>query len=103
MLRPLVRRLFARGVRYGRVESALRDLFIELAEEELEKAGQEATTSAVSLLSGINRKAIRRLRTPGAGGTPRASASFRRNQAASLIGLWLADRRATDSRGRPVP
>src|SRR5882724_3790023 len=103
VLRPIVRRLFARGVRYGRVEAGLRDLFLELAEEELASAGQPATTSAISLLSGINRKAVRRLRSPEGGGKPRASASFRRNQAASLIGVWLAERRATDRRGRPLP
>ena len=103
VLRPIVRRLFARGIRYGRVEAGLRDLFLELAEQELASAGQAVTTSAISLVSGINRKAVRRLRSPEGGGNPRASASFRRNQAASLIGLWLADRESTDRRGRALP
>jgi len=102
VLRPIVRRLFERGVRYGRVEAGLRDLFLQLAEEELEAAGQPATTSAVSLLSGINRKAVRRLRSPEKAAKPRGSASFRRNEAASLIGLWLSDRRTTDKRGRAI-
>jgi len=102
VLRPLVRRLFAQGIRYGRVEAHLRELFVEVAEEELARAGQEPTASAVSVLAGINRKALRRMRASEPGRRVRASASFHRNLAASLIGLWLADEKTTDRKGRPV-
>src|ERR1041385_2198170 len=74
ILRPLVRRLFARGVRYGRGEARLRELFVEPGEEELRRAGQSPTASAVSLLAGINRKAVRRMRSSEPGRTVRASA-----------------------------
>lgn len=103
ILRPLVRRLFAHGIRYGRVEASLRKLFVEMAEAELTAAAQPITVSAVSLVSGINRKAVRRLRSSAPSGDLRTSASFSRTQAASLIGLWLADPRATDGRGQPLP
>jgi hypothetical protein len=102
VLRPLVRRLFAQGIRYGRVEARLRELFVEIAEEELRKVGQAPTASAVSLLAGINRKALRRMRSNEPTRGIRASASFHRNAAASLIGLWLADETTTDRQGRPI-
>ncbi len=103
MLRPIVRRLFARGIRYGRVEARLRDAFLAIAEDELRRAGQSPTASALSLLSGINRKAVRRMRTTPA--VAHRVASPNRTQAASLIGLWLADPRAANRKGRarPIP
>jgi len=103
VLRPLVRRLVTRGIRYGRMETRLRELFVEIAEQELSRAGQPATASAVSLLSGINRKALRRMRSRESDRKVRASAAQHRNLAASLIGLWMADARTTDRRGRPLP
>lgn len=103
VLRPLVRRLLARGIRSGRVEAHLRKLFVAIAEEELRRAGQPATASAVSLLSGINRKALRRMRLREPRRRVRASAALDRNLAASLIGLWTSDPRTIDRRGRPIP
>ena len=103
VLRPLVRRLFAQGIRHGRVEAHLRELFVEVAEEELRRAGQQPTASAVSVLAGINRKALRRMRASEPQRRVRASASLHRNLAASLIGLWLADEKTTDRKGRPIP
>src|SRR5258708_2473946 len=62
ILRPLVTRLLARGVPFGRVEARLRELFVEVAATELRLPGRRQTDSRVSLLTGINRKEVRRIR-----------------------------------------
>src|SRR5215472_6261647 len=100
-LRPLVKRLLASGVPFGRLEARLRELFIEVAEAELALPGRRQTDSRVSLLTGINRKEVRRIRSTG----PRKSApgSFSMNYATSLISRWVTDRQTAHRSGRPRP
>src|SRR5207244_1783647 len=51
MLRPIVRRLLAVGVPFGRLEASLRELFVEVAETALALPGRRQTDSRVSLLT----------------------------------------------------
>jgi uncharacterized protein DUF6502 len=100
ILRPLVKRLLARGVPFGEVEARLRELFVEVAERELALPGRRQTDSRVALLTGINRKEVRRIRsaerTPG-------RRSFSMNYATSVISRWLTDPQTADRAGRPRP
>jgi hypothetical protein len=100
-LRPMVSRLLDLGAPFGQVESRLRELFVEVAEAELAKADRKPTDSGISLLTGINRKELRRIRAKDPQ-LPRP-ASFGRSQAASLISRWMTDPRTTDRKGRPRP
>jgi hypothetical protein len=100
-VRPFIKRLLASGVPFGRLEAYLRELFVEVADAEFALPGRRQTDSRVSLLTGINRKEVRRIRaeeqqTPG----PR---TFSMNYATSLISRWLTDPQTSDKRGRPRP
>jgi hypothetical protein len=100
-LRPLVKRLLANGVPFGRLEARLRELFIEVALADLALPGRRQTDSRVSLLTGINRKEVRRIRSaehPGSG--PR---SFSMNLTTNLISRWVTDPQTTGRSGRPRP
>jgi hypothetical protein len=100
-LRPFIKRLLAAGVPFGRLETHLRELFVEIAGTELALPGRRQTDSRVSLLTGINRKEVRRIRSAEAAQPgPR---SFSMNHAASLVSRWLSDAQTTDRRGRPRP
>jgi hypothetical protein len=100
-LRPLIKRLLANGVPFGRLEARLREVFVEVAEAELALPGRRQTDSRVSLLTGINRKEIRRIRSAEA--AQPAPSSFSLNHAASVVSRWLVDPQTTDRRGRPRP
>ncbi|HSD09365.1 MAG TPA: DUF6502 family protein [Candidatus Binatia bacterium] len=101
MVRPLVKRLLALGVPFGRVESRLRELFVEIAEAELALPGRRQTDSRIALVTGINRKEVRRIRSADRHtGAPR---SFSMNQAVSLISRWRTDPQTSDRSGRPRP
>lgn len=100
-LRPIVRRLLESGVPFGQLEGRLRELFVEVAEHALAIPGRPQTDSRIALLTGLNRKEIRRIR--GRAPTRPAPSSFGRNQAAALISRWVADRHATDRSGKPRP
>ncbi len=96
--RPFVRRLLVLGVPFGWVERRLREIFISVAESEFALPGRRATDSRIALLTGINRKEVRRLRAAGAATAP---STFSMNHVASLIARWRTDPRTTDGSGRP--
>jgi Family of unknown function (DUF6502) len=100
-LRPLARRLLEAGMPFGELEARLRELFVHVAEKDLSLPGRRPTDSRVSLLTGINRKEVRRIRS--ADPERNKPASFTRNLAAGLVSRWLVGRRTTDARGRPRP
>ena len=99
-VRPFARRLLAMGVPLGQVEGRLRTLFIDVAERDFALLGRRATDSRVALLTGINRKEVRRLR-----GTPAATDSgrFGTNHVTNLVSRWSTDSKTTDAAGRPLP
>lgn len=99
ILRPLVKRLLALGVPFGRLEARLRELFVEVAERELALPGRRQTDSRISLLTGINRKEVRRIRAADEGAA--GPTSFSMNHATSLISRWITDPQTLDRSGRP--
>jgi hypothetical protein len=101
-LRPLVKRLLANGVPFGRLEAHLRELFVAVAEAELTLPGKRQTDSRVALVTGLNRKEVRRLRSAAAHPPPGPS-SFSMNYATNLISLWVTDPQTADRAGRPRP
>jgi hypothetical protein len=100
-LRPIVRRLLEMGVPFGALEISLRDLFVRVAESELAAPAKRQTDSRIALVTGINRKEIKRIRSAKPQRKPPQSFSI--NQATSLISRWRSDPETTDGRGRPLP
>ena len=100
-LQPLVKRLLAAGVPFGQLEGRLRELFVAVADAEFALPGRRQTDSRVSLLTGINRKEVRRIRAAERGA--RGPGSFGMNYATSLISRWVTDPKTSDRRGRPRP
>jgi hypothetical protein len=99
-VRPYARRLLAAGVAFGRLEARLRELFVEVAEREAAQSGGPPTDSRIAILTGINRKEVRRIRSLDSDAAPR---TFSRSVVASLISRWVGDPRTTDAAGRPTP
>jgi hypothetical protein len=102
-LRPLVRRLLSAGVPFGQLESRVRRLYVETADRECSLPARRQTVSRIALLTGINRKEVKRLRgAPTA--RPATPSAFGRNLAATLVSRWMRDPRAArGGRPRPIP
>jgi hypothetical protein len=101
VLQPLVERMLAAGIVFGRLESRVRDLFVQVAEQRFAIPGRPQTDSRIALLTGINRKEVRRIRSRGA--RPATGGSFSRNVAADVCSRWSTEARWTDRSGRPLP
>ena len=66
LLRPLVRLLIRSGITFPVATELLRELYVNVAENDFGLPDKEQTDSRVSLLTGIHRKEVRRLRGAGA-------------------------------------
>ncbi|MEE7455657.1 hypothetical protein MPAR168_21335 [Methylorubrum populi] len=100
LLRPLVRLLVQRGITFPALTNLLRELYVNVAEYDFALPGKEQTDSRVSLLTGIHRKEVRRLRGAGA---PVSRVPATVSRTGRIIARWVAAPEFTDGEGRPLP
>jgi hypothetical protein len=99
LLRPLVRLCIRGGMTFPALAQLLRELYVNVAEHDFALEGKEQTDSRVSLLTGIHRKEVARLR--GAG-TPVHEAPVTLSRTSAIIARWLAAPEFTDAKGEPL-
>jgi Family of unknown function (DUF6502) len=101
VLRPLVRLMLAHGITYPAVSELLKGLYVEVADCEFRIAGKAQTDSRVSLLSGVHRKDIKRLRgnVSAAGEDETGSVSL----GSEIVAAWVGSPAYTDKRKHPLP
>ncbi|VTZ48911.1 conserved hypothetical protein [Methylocella tundrae] len=99
LLRPLVRLFIRSGMTFPGLVDLLRELYVNVAEYDFALPDKEQTDSRVSLLTGIHRKEVRRLRGAGA---PISATPAAVSRASRIIARWLAAPEFTDSEGRPL-
>ncbi|WP_028346286.1 DUF6502 family protein [Bradyrhizobium murdochi] len=100
LLRPLVRLCIRSGMTFPALVQLLRELFVNVAEHDFALGGKEQTDSRVSLLTGIHRKEVARLRGAGA---PVHEAPATLSRTSAIIARWLAAPEFTDAKGEPLP
>lgn len=100
ILRPLVKLLIAHQLTYPFLSNLLKSLYVEVAEKDFPVPGKKQTDSRVSLLTGVHRKDVKRLRDE-----TRASDKYPTTVSigAQLVGRWLGDRKYLDTQGIPLP
>lgn len=100
ILRPLVRLLIARSLPFPFVSNLLRGVYVEVAEAEFPVAGKPQTDSRITLLTGVHRKDVKRLRRErhGAPSPPRAL-----SLGSQLIARWMALPEYVDGERGPRP
>ncbi len=103
VLQPLVRLLVRQGVTYTVLAAALKRVFVDAAQQELQARGMARTDSAVTLLSGVHRRDVRELTR----GAARSAGAEQRpaplSLAAEVVARWLSDPLFTDAAGQPEP
>lgn len=100
LLRPLVRLCIRGGMTFPALAQLLRELFVNVAEHDFALEGKEQTDSRVSLLTGIHRKEIARLRGAGA---PVNETPATLSRISAIIARWIAAPEFTDAKGEPLP
>lgn len=100
LLRPLVRLCISAGMTFPALSQLLRELYVNVAEHDFALPGKDQTDSRVSLLTGIHRKEVSRLRGAGA---PVNAVPATVSRTGAVIARWLASPRFCDETGRPLP
>jgi hypothetical protein len=96
LMTPVVRWLLRSGVQYGAFATALKQVFVEVANDELQRSDKKTTDSALSVLSGVHRKDVRAI--SGASGEPALKSI---SLASQVFTLWLTAARYRDASGKP--
>ena len=100
LLRPLVRLLLAHGMTHPFIANLLKTVFVKVTANEFHIEGKAQTDSRISMLTGIHRKEVKRLRqTVAERETPPANVSL----GAELVARWIGMPEYMDTRGRPRP
>lgn len=100
LMRPLVRLMLRSGVTLPVLNDMLRTLFVDVASHDILTEPKARTDSRLSLVTGVHRKEIRRLRElpPDRLQVPEVV-----TLSSQVIGRWLAVPPYVDENGRPRP
>jgi hypothetical protein len=99
-LRPLVKLLLHYSVQYPYFANLLKLAYVEVATQ-MPIAGKPQTDSRVSLLTGIHRLDVKRLRSEIVSGNDEPPASV--SLGALVVSRWAALPEYLDNKGRPLP
>jgi hypothetical protein len=100
VLRPLIRLLLSHGIRYQTFCDLIKSTYIQVAEEEFRLESKSQTDSRISLLTGIHRRDVKRLRSESVAVT---SLSLQASLSAQLLAMWSGRSEFLDSQGAPLP
>jgi hypothetical protein len=99
ILMSLVRTLLRNGMSYGEFDQVARKCFVDVAYRDLAPAGKKQTVSNVAILTGLNRKEVKKLseldlEQPGGD-------SRQYNRVVRVLGGWINDPRYLRKDGNP--
>ncbi len=99
IVRPLVRILLRNGIASDALTELVRQTYVDVADQEFGIEGKRQTIARISVITGLNRKEVSRLR--GLDPIERGDAVWW-NRAAHVLGSWLRDEAFLDRKGDPV-
>lgn len=98
VLKPFVRLLLSHGVTYTLLLEELKRIFVQVADEEFYIEGKRQTDSRITLLTGVHRKDVHRIREES-----ETDVIPKSNFGAQLISRWVGSPRFLDENGQPKP
>lgn len=100
MMRPLIRILLRNGVTYKALTEIIKSVYVEIAGSDFGIPGRKQTDSRISVITGLSRKEVKRVKTLGA--VEHGENLARYNRAARVISGWTQDDDFHDKRGEPL-
>ncbi len=99
LVRPLARLMLRHGVPFAVFEESAKRAFVEAAMTDFALPGRKPSASRASILTGLTRKDVQRLRSVAEPADE--SLRERRNRAARVVSGWVRDADFLDERGGP--
>lgn len=101
LLRPLARILLRNGVSFSTFSDLAKWVYVDVATREFGIEGRKQSTSRVSVITGLSRREVMRVRK-----LPRpdvTASTERHNRAARVIAAWRREKDFLDAEGSPAP
>lgn len=100
LLRPLVRFMIASGITFPTLAELLKRVYLQVARDDFSLGSKRLTDSRISLLTGLHRKDVKRLRTE-----PDEALEMPRmvTWGSRVVSVWLAQPEYCDASGEPRP
>jgi len=99
ILKPMIRVLIRNGIAYGTFADIARKVYVDSGFDEAQRQGQKLTVSNVSILTGINRKEVKRLKEALSVNTDSSLRKF--NRIVRVIAGWQHDEEFLDKDHEP--
>jgi len=100
VLRPLIRLLLSYGIRFQTFCDLAKSIYIQIAEEEFKLDNKAQTDSRISLLTGVHRRDVKRLRSES---LAVSILPLQASLSAQLLAIWSGRDEYLDSQGAPLP
>ncbi|PKO89831.1 MAG: hypothetical protein CVU18_02740 [Betaproteobacteria bacterium HGW-Betaproteobacteria-12] len=101
VMRPIVRLMLRKGITYTFFSNLLKGLFVEVANKEFQLDAKPPTDSRISLITGVHRKDVRRLRAIDDEIAEQLPKSI--SLGAHLVSTWLKTPPFCKCQGTPLP
>lgn len=99
ILRPMVRILLRHSVSAGAMNEIVNRVYVEVAENEFKVPGRKQSDSRVSVLTGLHRKHVARIKNFPS--LEKVELEERHNRAVRVLSGWTRDRRFKTKAGKP--
>lgn len=100
MLKPLVRLLIHQNITYTGFLNLLKTTYVEVAEESGAIAGKRLTDSRISLITGVHRGDVKRIRAEAI--TEPSEKEVKAGLSAQVMSIWAGHQAYLNSRGEPT-
>lgn len=100
LLRPLIHLLLSNGISFPAFCDQVRLTYVKVAEEEFRLPSKPQTDSRISLLTGIHRREVNRLRNEQSSGI---NLSQQASMSALLLTIWSGHPEYLNAQGLPIP
>ncbi|MDB5642830.1 MAG: hypothetical protein JWN07_2147 [Hyphomicrobiales bacterium] len=100
LIRPLVKLMIRSGFSFTAFMDLARKVYVDVALNDFKIEGKEQTDSRITLLTGVHRKEVRRLREEPLDDTTLSPELSRTSQ---IVARWLGGAAYLDAAGRPAP
>lgn len=101
VMRPLVRLMLRKGITYTFFSDMLKGIFVEVADKEFRLDEKAPTDSRISLITGVHRKDVRRLRSNK--GDDSSDLPPMVSFGAHLVSTWMSTSPYCSKPGTPLP
>ncbi len=101
ILKPLVKILISHNITYVGVQSLLKRAYVQVAEADFGLPNKKQTDSRISLLTGIHRGDVKRIRQ--ASDEQPFEKEMKASLGAQLMAVWLSHPHYSDEDGNPLP